>query len=327
MPGLITHLLSGQEILTRLPKNIADDIRKYRPLYNIGCQGPDIFFYYIPGYIRKSSRNIGNIMHKEGSGLFIKAMSKNLKNLKNDEKDAVFAYFAGFLAHYILDCTAHPYIYYKTGFDADGKLSGKFSAYHVAFESSIDTLLLKYLKGKRPSDIKWWRTLAGRRHHAQTASKTIACAINQAYSTTFTSRQISSALVSVSIASKILRSPHGYWKSIVAYVERVLLPRPIASPLIHQDKIESNIDYLNLSRTPWKNPWDENSHREESFKDLFMQAADEAAKLIHTLYKCTYGNLPLETFLNQAGNRCFNSGCPLDQDSTFRFHDAIYRKK
>lgn len=49
MPGFTTHYLFGVKAYNDLPNNyLKHVISKYRWLYQIGLQGPDIFFYNIP---------------------------------------------------------------------------------------------------------------------------------------------------------------------------------------------------------------------------------------------------------------------------------------
>ena len=48
MPGFTTHYLFGVKAYNDLPNNyLKHVISKYRWLYQIGLQGPDIFFIYI----------------------------------------------------------------------------------------------------------------------------------------------------------------------------------------------------------------------------------------------------------------------------------------
>ena len=49
MPGFTTHYLFGVKAYNDLPNNyLKHVISKYRWLYQLGLQGPDIFFYNVP---------------------------------------------------------------------------------------------------------------------------------------------------------------------------------------------------------------------------------------------------------------------------------------
>ena len=49
MPGFTTHYILGMKAYNDLPNNqLKYIIAKYRWLYQLGLQGPDMFFYNIP---------------------------------------------------------------------------------------------------------------------------------------------------------------------------------------------------------------------------------------------------------------------------------------
>ena len=65
MPGFTTHYLFGVKAYNDLPNNyLKHVISKYRWLYQIGLQGPDIFFYNIPILRHRDYRNVGSHMHE-----------------------------------------------------------------------------------------------------------------------------------------------------------------------------------------------------------------------------------------------------------------------
>ena len=65
MPGFTTHYIMGMKAYNDLPANqLKHIIAKYRWLYQLGLQGPDIFFYYIPILRHRDYRNVGSYMHE-----------------------------------------------------------------------------------------------------------------------------------------------------------------------------------------------------------------------------------------------------------------------
>ena len=67
MPGFTTHYILGMKAYNDLPNNqLKYIIAKYRWLYQIGLQGPDIFFYNIPILRHRDYRNVGSHMHDVG---------------------------------------------------------------------------------------------------------------------------------------------------------------------------------------------------------------------------------------------------------------------
>ena len=116
MPGLTTHYLFGLKVLHDISNlEIKEKVLKHRGAYALGLQGPDIFFYSART-LSSRFQNLGSTMHKTYTGDFFKNYITGLDLKTGKEKDILLSYFQGFLCHYILDCTAHPYIYYMTGF-------------------------------------------------------------------------------------------------------------------------------------------------------------------------------------------------------------------
>lgn len=107
MPTTYTHYAFGQEVKNLLPQEIQALIESHEDYYNIGVHGPDILFYYYS--FRKNSVNqYGVKVHKEPMKAFLDHAFPVYK--KQHRKKAAFAYLAGFMTHFILDSTCHPYI-------------------------------------------------------------------------------------------------------------------------------------------------------------------------------------------------------------------------
>ena len=65
VPGFTTHYLFGVKAYNDLPNNyLKHVISKYRWLYQLGLQGPDIFFYNVPILRHRDYRNVGSHMHE-----------------------------------------------------------------------------------------------------------------------------------------------------------------------------------------------------------------------------------------------------------------------
>ncbi|MFI3116024.1 MAG: zinc dependent phospholipase C family protein [Clostridia bacterium] len=73
----------------------------------LGSQGPDIFFFYkVYKKTDAEIRKIGTHMHNNKTGEFLFNLRKNATS--NIQK----SYFYGFLCHYAVDLTIHPYVKY-----------------------------------------------------------------------------------------------------------------------------------------------------------------------------------------------------------------------
>ena len=329
MPGLLTHYICGQSVMQALPPDIAAAIEKYRRLYNIGCQGPDIFFYYMPRLLRRGLRGIGTKMHKENVGDFLRAMAEGILTLDGEERDAALAYFCGYITHYCLDCAAHPYVYYKTGFLREGEWANKFKflSYHMRFETAIDVLLLNMVAGKKPREEVLWRLIAVDKKEARRVADFVSGCIGTAYGINIFGKNVLGAMTHMAFLTRVFQSKRGVRKKVLAVGEHVFLRTSMASDLIHMQDVSDGIDYLNESKAAWQDPWDDGEERMESFAELVKTAEAEAVGLVTLLWQCLDGQADLEDFLAKAGDRSFKSGRPIDEQVVFSVYDVVYDRR
>lgn len=103
MPSYITHYQFGQDVLNKLSSKLISCIQTYKNEYDIGLQGPDIFFYYKP-YLKNNINDYGYRHHSKNAYYMFMPI------LKNTHEKAALAYLAGLICHYSLDKCCHPYI-------------------------------------------------------------------------------------------------------------------------------------------------------------------------------------------------------------------------
>ena len=108
MPSTYAHYHFGDLAYLGLSDNLKATIIKYRDLFNIGVHGPDILFYTEPYHKCPISKR-GFDMHGELASDFFKSAKVAYQN-RSSNNEAMQAYLLGFLTHFCLDTTDHPYI-------------------------------------------------------------------------------------------------------------------------------------------------------------------------------------------------------------------------
>jgi hypothetical protein len=110
----------------------------------LACQGPDTSFFY--GYNikkrddKKDINSFGFYLHSiNPTDLYHNMLAYAFKN-DGEEKEILIEFTRGFVYHYLLDRTIHPYVFYNTGFPYTNK---KYNLNHGFFEGSLDTALMK----------------------------------------------------------------------------------------------------------------------------------------------------------------------------------------
>ncbi|MCR5491986.1 MAG: hypothetical protein K6F32_07660 [Bacilli bacterium] len=134
MPSLATHYCFAL--------SVKDEVSDFYP-FALGAQGPDPFFFRpfcLNPFIAKRFKMIkyGSYLHRiDSAPLWMKMISLSA------EDDELYSYVVGLLAHYAMDRTFHPFVYYRTGFDSEGHLREGHAFDHLYFEALLDSHAMK----------------------------------------------------------------------------------------------------------------------------------------------------------------------------------------
>jgi len=247
-------------------------------------------------------------MHKNDLGLFIARMAHFAKKSQDAERDLLFAYTAGLSMHYMVDVHAHPYVYAKVY--QEGVSNIKNSADHRKFETAIDIALLKLVSGKKPADYSQWELICAESGHLAVAAKAMSKAIKLVYDRIVPPKDVYQAMRHMIKLTRLIRSRKGRRKKWTAIVENLTVGEHIFSSLVHDQEVDSCVDYLNEQKKPWKAPWETAESCTDSFVDRYHSAVEEGLQIIQNLYAYVYGDLPLITLGEKLGNRSLQTGAP-----------------
>lgn len=169
MPSTYAHRRFGADVLALLPDGLRATLEQHRELYDIGLHGPDLMFYYKALQSNPVNR-LGNAMHEQKGEVFFTRARTVVENAP--DKDAALAYALGFVCHFALDSTCHPYV------EAYVRESG---VGHCEIETEFDNALMredgldphKVLHGQphqtQPGAGRGHRALLRRRHGGRDA--------------------------------------------------------------------------------------------------------------------------------------------------------------
>ncbi len=137
MPAGYTHLDFGKKVFSKLNPTLQNQIKPYIDYYNIGVHGPDILFYH-KVYVKTRVNKLGSSMHYEEAYPFFLEAKKLIKESTNP--DAALVYILGFITHFTLDSTCHPYVY---------QIQDELNKTHSEIESELDREII-VREGKDP---------------------------------------------------------------------------------------------------------------------------------------------------------------------------------
>ncbi len=291
MPGFMTHYLFGVKNIKQLERadacqKLRESIRAYQNVFQLGLQGPDIFFYHFGSQFQRICP--GSIVHTRSTGDFIKCLIEAPELFwYEDEKQAARAYAAGFIGHYALDTHVHPYVYCLTG--AGGQLKKKGYADHIGLETDIDAGLLMRYKKRLPSEFPYGKTIA----LGAGTRRTVAAILHYAYSVIFPELSLSKgffarAVRSMQIGTMLTYNPHNYKRQIMSKAEQFFFGHLAISTVIPSDQVKCYEDPLNLEHKQWHNPWNPSEYSDSSVPQMIKKASgqyQEALKRLDLLYQ------------------------------------------
>lgn len=285
MPNLLAHNL----LVRKLYDEVSQDedfsnsfLDKHLDYLKIGSQGPDPLFFLglVPSrglHPFLALKKMGNQLHKSDGKKLFELMFNDFYNLNDDVPRKTFASFIlGQLSHYLLDTTAHPFIYYQSGFDNNGHVSGKYHYQHAFYESNIDLCLaekFQYFTFKEnPSEILNVNIRVLRECDSY---------LNPVLVTYFNLKKLpkrayENAYKNMSYFWKSMNLPSGKFKSI-------LIPKSISLKGMYLPK-DKDSSVLNEERNTWLDP-ESGKEYDYSFLDLFQIAYEKLKLAYYSLLK------------------------------------------
>lgn len=129
MPSAYAHYTFGKKVYAELPLPVKRLISQNRQAYSIGLQGPDILFYYHPWGKNSISRTGSQLHHQLAAGFF----EEGRRRFSETGNVILFSYLLGFVCHFMLDSSCHPYI---------GEKVEERKTTHHEIESEFDRMLM-----------------------------------------------------------------------------------------------------------------------------------------------------------------------------------------
>ena len=311
MAGTITHAFFSEDLYNKFDKNTKKNLKEYKENLKTYSQGHDIFFFTF-NILNFKQRKIGNYMHKNKTKDFFINMITYIKDNNLENNYEIMSYLYGYIAHYCLDSTVHPYVTYKTGiFKKKDKSTYKYNAKHSELESYVDAYMVYKKMNIIPNKFKVHKYCFNTKVSKE-LSKLIDYTFKKTYNFNKISLYVKTGIINMKISYRLLRyDPHKIKKKIYKKVDKIL-PKsikktaPISFAYDLNDK-DSNY-YLNLDNKKWNHPRYKNETYTYSFIDLYNNALDDAINIINNVNDILYNNKSLNNLNKIFLNISYSSG-------------------
>ncbi|MDE5670182.1 MAG: zinc dependent phospholipase C family protein, partial [Eubacterium sp.] len=241
MPAFSTHYIFAEEMMDRL-KEIADFKINENAVF-IGAQGPDIFFFHrvFPWQKGKPLRKLGSSLHREKPGILL----NKLFNYCHTSKSSIAKSYAfGFILHYALDRSCHPYVYYLQNKITQRQPEFNPHSAHNIIELSLDSLMLSlHLNIEKPALFETEQTIRIKENELEEISDEIA------YLADISSKDARTAILDMKYMQRLLLDKNEKKKAITARLEKMASPFTknfLLSSYFRTDDLEKAKKYANI---------------------------------------------------------------------------------
>ncbi len=288
MPAFVTHALFGELVKKNLPQKQRLLIEAHPAPFYWGLQGPDLLFFRDDIYRRSPLPKVGSRLHKQKIPEQMEAFARYIRAKKRSEpgtEEVLLSYFLGYLCHYILDMTAHPYIYFLQERGKNYLPPKEWRGIHFRIESDIDTALCPILSGVCVKEYKIFRPLCTVQERAaigRMLRHVVWDALGEEYST----KDLMLCFRDCHRLVRLALDRTGLLLPIAERTERLVCHPNTASAHVRRAKVER--DVLNEKHGMWAALYDEDNPRTDSFFDLLEQSCDAAVDAVQSWYDGVY---------------------------------------
>ena len=286
MPALITHYLFGEEALNRgtcagfLEPAAGRDGR--RTAFDLGCQGPDPFFFAYTTPRGGSLRRLAHELHARKVSAAFEQLRLGLADLAPEERPLGRAFACGVLAHYALDRRAHAYVFAMEHAlcGADPALADAHHETHALIEGEIDCGMLDLYRGLSTARFAPAGVLEGNAQVEQAAGRLMASVAREVYGIAARPGDYALALGNARTCYRLIE-PYGSARSRkVAQLERMLRPHSLLESLAHRSDLgAAGNASMNAGGFEWESPWG-GARSSEPFAAVFERALGEYPQVV-----------------------------------------------
>jgi hypothetical protein len=310
MPNLYAHYLAAARSLALIQDPaLAGLIRRRRPAYNLGAQGPDIFYFHraYPWTPHGRLGRLADQLHSQAIAGVYQAGVTYIRQAAPDERETLTAYLCGYAQHQALDANAHPYVIYKTGdCNLPGAAGHRHICAHSAFEVAIDTHLLEAETGEKPSWLIGQELMSVSPEAARAIAGLWQNVVGKVYRQSITGGQVLEAVTDTHNVSAFLLDTGPSPRSLLVQAVAMVDSSGRVDSARYLRRARHSRDCLNLAHQPWALPWDGAARQSASFLDLLGAAAGYGSRMAVTLAGALAGSE--EPDAAQFDNRSFDTG-------------------
>lgn len=287
MPALVTHRLFGEESIDRLPAGVISS-EEERIAFLLANQGPDPFFFRVRSLHMSQAMELARRMHRSRMSKQFGALRDGVSHLPKADAGLGRAFVLGLLSHYVLDRSAHPFVYWQQWgiMDADPSLEGAGGRVHAVIESDLDVLMLQLKRdGATVDEFPPVSELVTTDRVNKVAGALASFVASSVYGLDVAVAEYGGAVADMQLCYRAIEPAGSPSSRLLGAIEGAVADYSLLTSLAHRVTRERPVAAGNMGNKPWEHPFTQEVSR-ESFPEIFDRALDDyattAARFIET---------------------------------------------
>lgn len=283
MPATITHAYFAKDVYDILPTNIKKKANVER-IKMFGQSTDPLMFYnlfsILPG---KNIRKFQHTFHTTKSQEFFLNLINFIKDNDYQNDSDVCSFLIGFICHYVLDSTVHPYVIYKTGEMKKGKPETyKYNQIHAFMEAFIDNDMIRRRDKSNPYNFPLEKFCFETSKFSNSLDKVIKNTFKQTFNIDNMDKIYYKAVKQMRMALVLFRKDrYGFKRNIYKFIDTFTTKSTFRFEAVsYHYPLKDRHNFLNSNHQLWRNPTSYNMTSTESFIDLYLKALKLAKVLV-----------------------------------------------
>ncbi len=325
MPATITHAYFSLDVYDKIDNKNKKINEKYLLRFKMFSQSTDSIMFYNIESIKKGKdiRNFQYYFHTNKSHDFFITLCKYIKDKKLFDNSEVISFLYGFICHYVLDSTIHPFVIYKSGImNKSNPNSYKYNCKHNYMETFLDNKMIMdrwASKNKSYSTFRLDKFCFDTKDFSSELTDTIDFVFKKVFFIDNMSRIYLKSLRQMkSFLFRYRMDRLGLKRLGYRTIDLFTSPSTFKFDCLSYHYIPKNEEiYLNLEHKAWYNPIDKSIKSYDSFYDLYDKAVFKAVRIINEV--CNYFEDKKVSLSNVFTNNSYLTGlnCELGDECKF----------
>ncbi len=285
MPSLVTHHHFAITALKNSPAYIKACVTENPQIFRWGAQGPDIMYFH-NAPMKSKIADIGGIFHSDKTYKSIKTLTSIAREI-NDP--TLLIYLLGYICHYVLDSSAHPYVNYVTKHKMGDYFGLSEPALHRLCESEIDAMVItNFITGDQHT-YEAFKLLHYNKEDAYTIGELYSKTAWEVYGIKISASQIAKSMKSMKNVYSFLHDETGKRIQQLRAVEKTINQRGMLYTLVRPIK-SLECDAANLKHDTWYDANKPNIPKTDSIFEILDENINTATRLMSLIYDVYHKN-------------------------------------